>query len=200
MKKITYIFTNKAKFLLYLATMAYFALMLIISFQIKIYNIEGYEMYLLPTILYYFIIFLVVTGVFWCFKFFYTAYDDEKITYYNRIIRKEYTAYFNDVKYVIFDKKGVKFYKTLNPSLKDKADFFIPFFRFGVIDAISINELFEKLINMEHIKVEKKFKVLPGYTKKWRIVSMFYSLLAFCVLIMCSVPLKTIIAIFAAHK
>jgi hypothetical protein len=181
-------------------TMAYFALRLIISIQIKIYNIEGYEVYLLPTILYYLVIFMVVTGVFWCFKFFYTIYDDEKITYYNRIMRREVTVKFTDIKYVIFGKNGVKLYRELNPSSNESADLFIPFFRFGIIDAISINELFEKLINTEHIKVEKAFKVLPGYTKKWRIVSMMYSLLAFSVLILCITPLRTVMVLFAAYK
>lgn len=200
MKKINYIFTNKAKFLLYIMSMVYFALMLIVSIQIKIYDIEGYEVYLLPTILYYILIFGAVTFVFWCFKFFYTTYDDEKITYHNRIIRSETTVNFDDIRHVIFDKKGVKFYKTLNPALEDKADLFIPFFRLGLIDAISINELFEKVINIEHIKVEKKFKVLPGYTKKWRIVSMIYSILACSVLILCITPLQTIITLFSVHK
>ena len=47
--------------------------------------------------------------------------------------------------------------------------------------------------------VIKKFKVLPGYTKKWRFVTIAYALLAAVCLMSLSTPLTVIIVLFQSH-
>lgn len=81
----------------------------------------------------------------------------------------------------------------------DKPDLFIPFFRFGIIQAIPVNAFFETLIEKrktQDLQIEKEFKVLPGYTRIWNLVSLVYAFLSFCLLIVAMEPLYTVIVLF----
>ena len=88
MYKIPYTYTNKSKIVFYLMISAYFILRLILMVQIKVYNLEGYEVFLLPTILYYLTIFIVLTAIFFGYKFFFTTYNEETITYHNILLKR----------------------------------------------------------------------------------------------------------------
>ena len=70
MYKISYTYTNKAKIVMYLMLVAAGILRLVLVTEIKVYNIEGYEVYLLPTYLYYFVLFTILTGIFLDINFF----------------------------------------------------------------------------------------------------------------------------------
>ncbi len=196
MYKIPYTYTNKSKIIFYLMLLAYFVLRLILMVQIKAYHLDGYEVFLLPTILYYLIIFIVLTAVFFGYKFFFTTYDETTITYHN-ILRKRATSIsLTEVQYAVFSKNGVHLYKTAAPDADAKPDLTIPFFRLGIIDAVPINHFFERLLARDTIRVEKQFKILPGYSKAWTLLSLFYAFLTFCILIISMQPLYTVIILF----
>lgn len=196
MYKIPYTYTNKSKIVFYLMILAYFILRLILMTQIKAYNLEGYEVFLLPTILYYLTIFIVLTAIFFGYKFFFTTYNEETITYHNILLKRATSIQLDDVRYAVFSKSGVRLYKTDSPAPSDKPDFTIPFFRLGIIDAVPINNFFERLIDRNTIRVEKQFKVLPGYSKAWTILALVYAFLTFCILIISMQLLYTVIILF----
>ena len=196
MYKIPYTYTNKSKTVFYLMISAYFILRLILMVQIKVYNLEGYEVFLLPTILYYLTIFIVLTAIFFGYKFFFTTYNEETITYHNILLKRAASIQLDDVRYAIFGKNSVRLYKTNSPAPSDKPDFTIPFFRLGIIDAVPINNFFERLISRNTIRVEKQFKILPGYSKSWTILALVYAFLTFCILIISMQLLYTVIILF----
>lgn len=200
MSTIPYTCTNKAKFLFYIMIMVLGLLRLTIIVQIKIYSLEDYEVYLLPTLFYYSLLFAIITGLFFGYKFFYTTYDDDKIVYHNVLFKKTATIHFQQIKYALFSKRGIYLYKTSSPVKGSKADMFIPFFRLGLIQAIPVNDFFETLIEKRHIAIKKTFKVLPGYTKSWNLVSMGYALLTICMLIICLEPLYTVIVLYQSFS
>lgn len=196
MFRINYVYTNKSKIILYLMIVALLLIRATVVFQIKIYQLEGYEVYLLPTLLYNLVLFAIITAVFFGYKFFFTEYNTDTVTYHNVLFNRSRSINLNQVRHIRFGKTGVHLYRCAAPKKKEKADLFIPFFRLGIIDAISINRFFETLIACPDFTVEKTFKVLPGYSKPWTLVSMLYALLAFCFLIICMEPLYTVIVLF----
>ena len=196
MYKIPYTYTNKSKIIFYLMLLAFFILRLVLMVQIKTYNLEGYEVFLLPTILYYLIIFVVLTGIFFGYKFFFTTYDEKTITYHNILLKRSASIQIDEIKYARFSKNGVHLYRKEHPVSTDQPDFTIPFFRLGIIAAVPINNFFERLIERKTIRIEKQFKVLPGYSKAWTLLAVLYAFLTFCILIISMQPLYTIIILF----
>lgn len=196
MNKIFYTFTNKSKFLFYLMILVLCLLRLALMIEIKIFQLEGYQVFLLPTIVYYFVLFALITGLFFGYKFFFAEYDDHKISYRNLLLNRSRTISFDSVKKIRFGKKGIHFYDCAAPSRDSRPLLFIPFFRLGIVDAISVNDFFETVLDRGTISVEKTFKVLPGYSKPWTLLSLFYAFLSFCMLIICAEPLYTVIVLF----
>lgn len=199
-KKLRYTYTNKAKILFYFTILFFFLLRLAINVQIRLYDVEGYQIYLLPTILYYALIFFALTLLFFAYKKFYTLYDGQRITYVNQLLRRSRSIAVEEIRFARMDTLGIYLYRQASPAKEDKADLFIPFFRFGIIDVFSADTFFRFLIDQPHIRVEKKFKILPGYTNKWRWVSILYAVLAICMLLASSTYLQTIIVLYQAAE
>lgn len=200
MSRVKYVYTSKSKLILYLMLVALLLIRTTVVVQIKIYELKGYEVYLLPSFLYTFVLFSIITAVFFGYKLFFAEYNDTTVTYHNILLNRNRSIELKSIRYVLFSRTGIRFYHNSVPSKDERADLFIPFFRLGIIDAVSVNGLFEALIAHPDIKVEKTFKVLPGYSKPWVIVSMLYALLAFCVLIICMEPLYTVIVLFESFS
>lgn len=196
MKKIPYTFSTKSKQIFYFTIMAYFLLRLVVIVEIKLFRLDGYEVYLGPSLLYYLLIFAAVTFLFFGYKLFFTMYDDKSVTYYNQITRKSYSIQLSDVHFARLDTRGIHLYREADPQPDAKADLFIPFFRMGVIRAIPVDGFFKQLIAAPQIRIQKTFKVLPGYTKKWQLVSIIYAFLAICMLLVCMTPLYTVIVLY----
>ncbi len=196
MKKIPYTFSTKSKQIFYFTIIAYFLLRLIVIAEIKLFHVEGYEVYLSLSLLYYALIFAAVTLLFFGYKFFFTLYDETTVTYHNRFLRKSRSIQLSEVRFARLDTWGIHLYRQETPQPGEKEDFFIPFFRMGVIRAIPVNGFFEQLIAAPQIRIEKTFKVLPGYTKKWQLVSILYAFLAICMLLVCSTPLYAVIILY----
>jgi hypothetical protein len=110
---------------------------------------------------------------------FVVSYDENTVSYENKILRRKTSINFSDAKYVLINKKGIYFYKSETSS--DGELLKIPFYRFGKLDALQANALFKKLIANQSIKVKKEFKILPGYESYWKIADLVYGLLSLLV-------------------
>jgi len=205
MKKIGYKPTSAAKQFWFYCGIFYLVLMSVMYSLIVILKLEGfYENLNLPLILGSNIIgmaffFLLSRGHLVC----YTEYDDEKMIYHNRLLKKEITFYYKDATSVIFDKRGVKFYDNHEDLVnKEKPLFYIPFFRDGRILPIPMDEFFKSMKAREtaiadesKFKVYRTYKILPGYSKDWKYLSFAYACLAFLVIINCAQPAAVILGI-----
>lgn len=202
MKKIKYRYTNLPKQVLFFGAFVYVAMLAVIMAEIAIFKLEGFyeeTNFFLTTLLYAFYIFVLLC-LLRQYKFFYGEYDENTLIYHNKLLRKSREFNLSDAKLAVFDTFGIKFYAdtNINPTT-DKPLFFFPFFRGGIIDAISVNNFYKFLLEKEDMQVIKNFKVLPGYTKKWRIIAFAYAFLAVIMCSNCATPLATIIAIFQNH-
>lgn len=204
MNRISYRHTNVPKQFLCLSIFVYVLMQAIIMGEIIIWKLEGfYEELNIPlTIFLYLIYFTLVLLFSYSYRFCYTLYGENKLVYYNKLLRREISYNLNDAKLAVFDKKGVKFYADSNADYENKEikpEFFIPFYRGGIIQAVEINNFFKKLIDREGLRVIKTFEVLPGYSKKWKILSVIYLFLAFGIFLNCATPLTVIIILFQNH-
>lgn len=199
MCKISYTYTNKAKIVMYLMLVAAGILRLVLVTEIKVYDIEGYEVYLLPTYLYYFVLFAILTGIFFGYKFFYSLFDENMITYCNVLFNRSKSMAMNDIKFADFGRKGVALYDHINPEKGEQPTLYLPFFRLGIPEAISVNNFFERLIDKKGVVVKKRFEILPGYSKLWSILSLIYAFISFCIMIVCLQPLYTVIILYMSH-
>lgn len=225
MRKITYHYSALSKQTWFYSGILYLILTSLVYILVAAYRVEGYyESLNLPLILTSNLIGMVF---FWLLSLghliCYSEYDDEKITYKNRLLRTERTFFFKDAEAVIFDKKGVKFYASCQALVnKEKPDFYIPFFRDGKIEALQINAFFKAMKDREKaaseaeegeingglengasgtvvgplsFKVYKTFKVLPGYGRKWKYLAFAYACLTLLVLMNCAKPLAVVIGL-----
>lgn len=218
MCKITYHYSALSKQAWFYAGILYLLLTSLVYILVAAYKVEGYyEQLNLPLILAANFIgmiffFLLSLGHLVC----YAEYDEEKIIYKNRLLRREKVFFFKDAKAVIFDKRGVKFYSDEQSLMnKEKPSFYLPFFRDGKIESLQINAFFKAMKDREarlaaaedgsgniqpasRFKVYKTFKVLPGYGRKWKYVSFAYACLTLLVLLNCSQPLAIIMGLLQA--
>lgn len=198
MNKISYTYTNNMKQIFFSIFMLYFVLRLIVIFQIEMYKLEGYyeNLMIIPSILLYLAIFAVILCILLGYKFFGSVYDENTLTYTNRITKRSKSIDLNEVKLAVFDKKNIRLYKT-----DDQASeaFVIPLFRCGISNAVDVDRFFRMMKDRNDVRVVKTFAVLPGYTKPWRILKIVYGFLAVAALFNLSTPLYTIIILFQNH-
>lgn len=202
MKRINYRYTNLPKQILIFAALAYVVMLAIIMAEIAIFKLEGFyeNTNFLLTIPLYIIYFAVLFAFLRQYRFFYGEYNDEVLIYHNKLLRKELQFNLSDAKLAVFDTFGIKFYAdtNINPNT-DKPIFFFPFFRGGIVEAVSLNNFYKALLEREDMQVIKNFRVLPGYTKKWKIVSFIYAIFAVVLGSSLATPIATIITIFQNH-
>ena len=182
MKKIPYRYTNIAKQAFIITIMLQALMRLIIMAEIVIFKVEGYyeNTNILLTVLMYAVIFAALIALFRGHTFCYSLYNDSTLVYRNTLLRRERQLQLSEP-------------KTAKPL------FFLPFFRDGIIEAVPVNNFYIFLKDRGDMVVIKKFRVLPGYTKKWRFVTIGYSLLAALCLASLSTPLTVIIVLFQNH-
>ncbi len=199
MNKIKYRYTNIAKQVFIIMCFIYVVLRFIIIIQIAVFKIKGYYDTLnIPlTIILYLVLLCFIAFVFLGYKLFYSTYDDNRFSYHNRLLKKDKTIEFDKVKTIIFDTFGIYFYDhdTTERTKKD-ATLFMPFFRNGVIEALQVDKFFRVMRERGDIRVIKKFRILPGYSKKWTWVAVLYVLLCIFIFINFTTPLTLIIVLF----
>lgn len=151
-----------------------------INLEVKIHKLKYHDVLNLPltTILYVALFILLVFLICLNLKFI-IHFDDNSVSYENRLLRRKTSIQFSEVRYVLMNKKGIQFYK--NEDGSDNELMRIPFYRFGKLDAIQANALFKKLIANQNIRVKKEFKILPGYENYWKIADLLYGLLSLVV-------------------
>lgn len=151
-----------------------------INWEVKIHKLKYHDVINMPltTLLYAALFILLIFLIVLNLKFV-VSYDENTISYENKILRRKTSINFSDAKYVLMNKKGIYFYKSETSS--DGELLKIPFYRFGKLDALQANALFKKLIANQSIKVKKEFKILPGYESYWKIADLVYGLLSLLV-------------------
>lgn len=151
-----------------------------INLEVKIHKLKYHDVINMPltTLLYAALFILFVFLIVINLKFV-VSYDENTVSYENKILRRKTSINFSDAKYVLMNKKGIYFYKSETSS--DGELLKIPFYRFGKLDALQANALFKKLIANQSIKVKKEFKILPGYESYWKIADLVYGLLSLLV-------------------
>lgn len=193
MNIISYRYTNSFRQFLLLTGMLYFLLSLAGTLMVPIFNIEGYEAKaIIALCIYYIFAIAILIVIFRSHKFCYTLYDDETITYYNRLTRKDRSIEISEIKKAVLGKKGVNLYgeDSSNPI------FFIPFFRGGRVDALEIDKFYKMLKEKEDVSVCKEFTILPGYGKPWIILKILYVFLTALTLLSCATPLAVVIILW----
>ena len=151
-----------------------------INWEVKIHKLKYHDVINMPlTTLLYAALFIVLVYLIVLNLKFVVSYDENTISYENKILRRKTSINFSDAKYVLMNKKGIYFYKSETSS--DGELLKIPFYRFGKLDALQANALFRKLIANQSIKVKKEFKILPGYESYWKIADLVYGLLSLLV-------------------
>lgn len=151
-----------------------------INLEVKINKLKYHDVINMPltTLLYAALFILLVFLIVINLKFV-VSYDENTVSYENKILRRKTSINFSNAKYVLMNKKGIYFYKSETSS--DGELLKIPFYRFGKLDALQANALFKKLIANQSIKVKKEFKILPGYESYWKIADLVYGLLSLLV-------------------
>lgn len=151
-----------------------------INLEVKIHKLKYHDVINMPlTTLLYAALFIVLVYLIVINLKFVVSYDENTVSYENKILRRKTSINFSDAKYVLMNKKGIYFYKSETSS--DGELLKIPFYRFGKLDALQANALFKKLIANQNIKVKKEFKILPGYESYWKIADLVYGLLSLLV-------------------
>ena len=129
MQKITYHYSALSKQTWFYSGILYLALLSAVYILVVAYRVEGFyedlnlTMSLLANTAGMIFFYLLSLGHHVC----YTEYDDEKITYKNRLLRKSRTFYYKDAEAVIFDRWGVKFYANRPWSIKKNLTFMCRF-------------------------------------------------------------------------
>lgn len=202
--RIVYRYSSLAKQAWFYICAAYLFLWAIVFIEIKLYNVENYDFSLLSALI------LLVIGIAFFItisfghKACYSEYDDNTITYKNKLLLKEKSFNFKDCKVVFFDKTGIKFYNEENDMINKLAPVFkIPFFRDGKIEAVTLHAFFKKMKNREAavndsklFVVYRSYDVVPGYGRRWKYLSFFYACLSIIALVNCCTPLSVAIGLF----
>ncbi len=202
MNKIQYHYTNLAKQIFFLVCFLYFFLRFLIMMEIIFFRIDGYyESTNIPlTLLLYAALFTIVILFFRGHKFCFSTYDEDHLIYHNTLLRTEKKLELADAKLAVLDTFGIKFFSAQNADPKtEKPIFFLPFFRDGIIEAVQIDKFYKMLKAKEDIRVVKKFKVLPGYSNKWKFVTIAYGFLAVILFMSCATPITVVIVLFQNH-
>lgn len=210
MNKLTYNYTNVPKQLLFYICAFYLVLRSLMDIIVVAYQVEGFaERINLP-------LELAVNALFFVFwillsnghKVCYTEYNSEKAIYHNRLTRAKKEFRFEDAKAVFFDKKGIRFFAQKEDATdKNKAIFFIPFFRDGKINAIEHKKFYDMLKEREaaisdadRFVVYRSYKEIPGYNRKWKYIAFAYACLDVLLAMNCFTPLAVILGLLETFQ
>lgn len=202
MNKIQYHYTNLAKQVFFLVCFIYILLRFLIMMEIILFKVEGYyEATNIPlTLLLYVALFAAIILLFRQHKFCYSVFDSNRLVYHNTLLRKESVLPLSGAKLAVFDTFGIKFYASQDADwATEKPIFFLPFFRGGIIEAVQIDKFYKMLKADDSTRIIKNFKVLPGYSNKWKFVAIAYGFLAVILFMNCATPITVLIVLFQNH-
>ncbi|MCQ2547403.1 MAG: hypothetical protein MJ145_00155 [Clostridia bacterium] len=178
--EISYTYTSIPRQIFILSLMLY-CLVSMASRIVYSINTEGYaDIVNLPFIIVLSVFWLVVGFVFLrSYTLFTGSFTSTRLVLKTKFIKKDKVLEFSDVKYAIFDKKGVKFFKKGNKknSLLNP-DFYLPYYKLGKINKESVEELYELLSENKKITVQKNYDEMNVYSMKWKIIAIVFAALA----------------------
>ncbi len=196
MEKIKYYYSSMSKQVFLIILGLLFIIRFILFLQVMKYNINSYadDFNIGATLILYLVYLSICVFFFTAYKFFYSVFDEDKITYHNKLLKKENTAYLGKIKRAHLTKRGILLYEGED----EKPCFYLPFFRFGIISPIGVDNLY-RLLKKKEIKIEKDFVILPGQGRKWKWVAVLYTGLTLLVLAPATQTLALVVAIFKTH-
>ncbi|MDY6038471.1 MAG: hypothetical protein SPI74_05785 [Eubacterium sp.] len=199
MNRIVYRSTSIFRQVFLALCLGFVLLRLGIILELIFFKIEKYsQAFNIPlTIVSYVVIIFALLFLFSLHRKFIIEYDDNTISYQNRLTRKTKRLSFSESNYVLMNKKGIYFYKSKSDMSSELLK--IPFYRFGFVDAVLTNNLFKKLISDESITVEKQFKILPGHEPVWKLASWVYGVLAVLTFMQYATPIKVFVILLSNH-
>lgn len=198
-KRVRYVNTSLSKQFFLFMVLIYIILRLTIVLQIIFYEITKYsnQMNIPLTLILMFALLLLLIFLIIGHRFFSIEYDENQISYikFNKVSG---SINIDEINRVIFDKKSIKFFMDSEANLENPS-LTIPLFKFGKVEAVEMNNLYNFIKSIDGITIEKRFKVLPGYDEKQKYISALYIFLAVCVFINYATPIKAIVVLLQAH-
>lgn len=198
-KRVRYVNTSLSKQFFLFMVLIYIILRLTIVLQIIFYGITKYsnQMNIPLTLILMFALLLLLIFLIIGHRFFSIEYDENQISYikFNKVSG---SINIDEINRVIFDKKSIKFFMDSEANLENPS-LTIPLFKFGKVEAVEMNNLYNFIKSIDGITIEKRFKVLPGYDEKQKYISALYIFLAVCVFINYATPIKAIVVLLQAH-
>lgn len=196
MKKIRYYYSSMSKQVFLILSMLFVLARFVLFLEVIFFDINGYagQYNIFASVLLYLVYFLPLLFFSTGYRFFYTLYDEDKVTYCNRLLKKETSLSFASVEKAILDRKGIHLFC----KGRSESDLSIPFFRFGVISPAGADD-FYKLLKQKNIPLEKKFTILPGHepSRRWR--GLVYSCLALLSLALLTQTVALAVSILKKH-
>lgn len=176
MNRIKYYYSAMSKQVFLILLCLFFIVRFALFAEIVIFDVQGYgdSFNIGGTFILYILYILICIFFFIAYKLFYTEYDENTAVYHNKLLKKQISADLSRLRKASLTKKGVFLYYDENSS---EACLYIPFWRFGKISPVGIDD-FYKLLKSKDIIIDKQFKVLPGYGKSKNLTSLIYSCLA----------------------
>lgn len=196
MEKVKYYYSSMSKQVLILILFFLIVMRFVLFVQVMKYNINDYavKFNIGATLILYLVYLFICAFFFTAYKFFVIVFDENNVTYYNKLLRKKNTIDLKMVERAHLAKKGIYLYE----GNKIKPSFYLPFFRWGVISPGGVDN-FYRLLKQKNIEIEKDFVTLPGHGRRWKWVSIMYTCLALLVLAPATQTLALVVAIFKSH-
>lgn len=196
MEKIRYYYSAMSKQVFILLLGFLIVIRFALLMQVIIYNLNDYgtKINLVATVVLYLVYLCICIFLFTAYKLFFSEFDDDRMIYYNKLLRKELRVNLNTIEKAHLTKKGIYLYE----AAKKEPVFFLPFFRWGVISPVGVDK-FYKVLKEKNIKIQKDFTTLPGHGKRWKWVSVIYTCMALYTLAFATQTLSLVVAIFKSH-
>lgn len=192
MEKIKYYYSTMSKQVFLILLILFIVLRFMLMMQVVANDINGYaeKINLGATLMLYAIYFGICIFFLTAYKGFYVTFDEHSLTYHNRLLRTNRTIVFDGITRAHLGKRGIRLYR----DGQEKADFYLPFFRFGVISLGGMDR-FYKMLKNKPIAIQKDFLALPGHGKGRKWISLLYTCLALLALASVTQTLALIVAI-----
>lgn len=202
MNKITYRPATIFRQIFFIMIFLYILLRFLVMAEIVMFKVPKYydNLNIPLTIVLYVILFTISIYCIRMPRLFNIEYNEHKVVYNNLFTKKSTTVNLDEVGFAHLSKKGIHLYSSEDHKRLGKEPLItLPFMRFGIIDAIGINDFFRLLKSKGDIGIQKDFKVLPGYEKKWKIVPWLYGLGSVIVFGQWAMPIKVLIVLWQSH-
>ncbi len=193
MEKIKYYYSSMSKQVFLILVALFILLRFILLVQVVTYDINDYgNMFNMGATFFLYLFYVSICGFFFmAYKLFITEFNGSEVIYTNKILRRKRTVTLDKIHRAHLKKRGIALYEFG----QDKPCFYLPFFRFGIISPVGVDN-FYKVLKQNNVEIQKDFDVLPGHGKRWKWVGVLYTCLALLVLAPTTQALALVVTIF----